>query len=146
MANLVTNTLQATIISQEDTTQNVPVNRAIDAQMDAGLGKYNFGYATNFQVALDPSIGITRFYQLYIRNMASADSEDVIGVYKGITGGGLRLIATLGPGDVFIFWGQNNASTTINTDTDGAQAPGFIGISIKSSGVKTPVEWFIGGV
>lgn len=131
MANKITNTLVANITSQEDSTQNVIINR--------GTGNPNFdsvfAQMTEYKVlASGPNlIGLptSPCFQLYIRN-----NDAVLLVTPVVTpvGGTAATLPQLYPGDQLIIWQANT----------GANA-GYNALSLNASGAGCLVEYFIGG-
>jgi hypothetical protein len=133
MANNVTNALSATIISTEDTTGLVPVNR--------GLGNLSFDsifadFTTYEKLgAGDNAIAIPngKAFQVYVKNN---DPALFIVVKYTPTGLAQQLSATLGPGEVFVMWQQ---ITNANANA------GITGLVLNASGANALVEFFLGG-
>jgi hypothetical protein len=133
MANNVTNALSATIISTEDTTGLVPVNR--------GLGNLSFDsifadFTTYEKLgAGDNAITIPngKAFQVYVKNN---DPALFIVVKYTPTGLAQQLSATLGPGEVFVMWQQ---ITNANANA------GITGLVLNASGANALVEFFLGG-
>jgi hypothetical protein len=133
MANNVTNALSATIISTEDTTGLVPVNR--------GLGNLSFDsifadFTTYEKLgAGDNAIVIPngKAFQVYVKNN---DPALFIVVKYTPTGLAQQLSPTLGPGEAFLMWQQ---ITNANANA------GITGLVLNASGANALVEFFLGG-
>ena len=130
MANKVTNTLIANITAQEDSTQNVVVNRGTgNPSFDSLLAQMTeyFVLAAGANVIPLPS---ATCYQLYIRN-----NDGALLITPTITpkGGIAAIYPQLYPGDQMFIW-QSNA---------GGNA-GFTALSLNASGAGALCEFFIG--
>ena len=105
----VNNNLVATILSTEDDTGNVPINRGCgDLAFDSNFGDF-FTYRTfptGSQAIFIPGASPIAF-QLYVRNL---DPTHSVFVEYTPFGGVLEASPAIGPGDVFIIW-QNPTNT-----------------------------------
>jgi hypothetical protein len=130
-ANKITNTLIANITAQEDSSQNIVINR--------GTGNPNFdsvvAQMTEYYILAngnnDIALPATTCYQLYVRN-----NDPALIITPKITpkGGVVEMSFTqLYPGDQLIIWQANN----------GVNA-GFTAFSLVASGAGALVEFFIG--
>jgi len=130
MANKITNTLIANITAQEDSSQNVIVNRGTgNPNFDSVLAQMTeyFVLANGANVIPLPS---ATCFQLYVKN-----NDAALLVTPSITpkGGVAAILPQLYPGDQLIIW-QSNA---------GANA-GFTALTLTASAANCLVEYFIG--
>jgi hypothetical protein len=131
MANKITNTLVANITAQEDSTQNIPINR--------GTGNPSFdsvfAQMTEYVVLASGDnvipLPAATCYQLYVRNN---DPALIITIKMTAKGGALTTREQLYPGDQFILWQANT----------GANA-GYTALTLNASAANALVEYFIGG-
>jgi hypothetical protein len=134
VANNMTNSLSATIISTEDTTGNVPINRGLgNLSFDSIYGEFtayqNLGNGDN-TITLPNSPA----YQVYVKNNAA--SGNIVVKYTP-QGGAQQLSPSLGPGECFVIWQANNSG--------GGVLAGITALIINASVANLPVEYFIGG-
>jgi hypothetical protein len=94
------------------------------------------GTAGQYTQALNVGVGSTVLslpvsptVNVYIKNLHATQTVTITATPNG---GGGAIIGTLGPGELFLWWGI-------------AQARGFTAISLTASGANTPVEMFLGG-
>lgn len=130
MANKITNTLVANITAQDDSTQNISINRSNqNASFDSILAQMTeyFVLANGDNVIPLPS---TICFQLYIKNN---DAALIITPKITPKGGALTTREQLYPGDQLFLW-------QVNT---GANA-GFTALTLNASGAGAIVEFFIG--
>lgn len=130
MANKITNTLVANITAQDDSTQNISINRSNqNASFDSVLAQmteyFILGIGDNV-IPLPAAI----CFQLYIKNN---DAALIITPKITPKGGALAAREQLYPGDQMFIW-------QVNT---GANA-GFTALTLNSSGAGALVEFFIG--
>lgn len=112
MANQQTNVAQISILATENTTSNVLVNRSFAPSLDAKNGVYGT-YINNpaaGTVALSYPFGVTTIYNFYARNLASAGGGNI--QLSVIWTGGAAEIITLTPGDVLLYWSNQDTATT----------------------------------
>lgn len=130
MANKITNTLIANITAQEDSSQNVIVNRSTgNPAFDSVVAEYQ-GYFQLANGANAIALPAATCYQLYIRNL---DPALIITPTITPKGGAPTVREQLYPGDQMIIW-------QVNT---GANA-GFTAVNLSASGASCLVEFFIG--
>jgi len=130
MANKITNTLVANITSQEDSSQNVIVNRGTgNPNFDSVLAQMTEYYVLANGANVIPLPAATCF-QLYIRN-----NDAALLITPSITpkGGVAAIYPQLYPGDQMFIWQSNT----------GANA-GFTALTLTASAANTLVEFFIG--
>ena len=130
MANKITNTLIANITSQEDSTQNVIVNRGTgNPNFDSILAQMTEYFVLAAGANVIPLPAAT-CYQLYIRN-----NDPALLITPTITpkGGIAAILPQLYPGDQMFIWQSNG----------GANA-GFTALSLTPSAANALVEFFIG--
>lgn len=133
-----TNTAQITVLCTEDSTSNVLVNRSFSPALDAVAGVYGTYWAQPSGVTglLFP-LGLAVAYNFFIRNLGAVGAGS-ISCNMTMSGAG-SLSVVLGPGDVWLLWGNSNSLTIVN-------GLGIVGISVGSAaGVGVPFEYFIGG-
>lgn len=130
-----TNALIVNISSQEDTTANVYINRALTSSFDSTSGDF-FTYfklpnAGNNIINMPPASIIA---QLYIKNVDPAATMQLIltPAFAGGTIPALTAAPYLYPGDVFVYWTKpGNANN------------GYIALTINTQ-ANAVVEYFIG--
>ena len=130
MANKITNTLVANITAQEDSSQNVIINRGTgNPNFDSILAQMTEYYVLVNGANVIPLPAATCF-QLYIKN-----NDAALLITPTITpkGGVAAILPQLYPGDQIFIW-QNNT---------GANA-GFTALSLNASAGGALVEFFIG--
>lgn len=130
MANKITNTLVANITAQEDSTQNVIVNRGTgNPNFDSVLAQMTEYYVLANGANVIPLPTVTCF-QLYIRN-----NDPALLITPTVTpkGGVAAIYPQLYPGDQMFIW-QSNV---------GANA-GFTALTLTASGANALVEFFLG--
>jgi hypothetical protein len=141
LPSLVTNTAQVQILSVEDTTQNVLVNRTASPFLDV-----TFAEGMYYETTTDTSPHSFEFPFLiagqimkhfYVRNTSVAGSLWVSGSVNGSAPS--PNLAILGPGDVFIYW-QGSA----NAQPAGGISQGFTGLTYQGSAIGISFEWFVG--
>lgn len=112
MANNQTNVAQVSILATENTTSNVLVSRSFSPSLDAKSGLYGT-YINNpaaGTVSLTFPFGITTIYNFYVRNLASAGGGNI---QLSITWtGGAAEIITLTPGDIILYWSNQDTLTS----------------------------------
>jgi hypothetical protein len=132
MAN-ITNTLVANVTSTEDSTGNVIINRstgqpAFDST-SASINEYIITSATPLII----QTLLTWIYQLYIRNIDTANNINVAWTPQS------TLIAAeivqLGPGDQLISW----------CNPSGSGNNGIRSVTMSCASTTAKVEYFIGG-
>lgn len=131
MANKITNTLIANITAQEDSTQNIPINRSTGNPAFDSVFAQMTEYAVLANGANVIPLPQATCYQLYVKNNDPALLITVVFTPKG---GASATTIQLYPGDQMIIW-QSNA---------GANA-GFTALTLTASGANALVEYFIGG-
>lgn len=112
MANQQTNVAQISILATENTTSNVLVNRSFAPSLDAKSGLYGT-YINNpaaGTVSLTFPFGVTTIYNFFARNLASAGGGNI--QLSVIWTGGAASIITLTPGDVELYWSNQDTATT----------------------------------
>lgn len=148
MANFVTNQAQITILSTEDSTNNVLVNRAVQPSFDGIMGGGIFYAQTpdtsahNIPFPLVPISGgqPIEAKHFYIRNLSPAGSTTVLKIdvtpNPGPSGVGSII---LGPGDVYLYW-QNSSVTTFLAGMQ--QSISAVAVTGSASGIL--YEYFLG--
>lgn len=112
MANNQTNVAQVTVLATENTTSNVLVSRSFAPSLDAKNGLYGT-YINNpaaGTVSLSFPFGVTTIYNFYARNLASAGGGNI--QLSVIWTGGAATIITLTPGDVELYWSNQDLLVT----------------------------------
>lgn len=112
MANNQTNVAQVSVLATENTTSNVLVNRSFSPSLDAKSGLYGT-YINNpaaGTVALSFPFGFTTLYNFYARNLASVGGGSI--QLSVIWTGGAAEIITLTPGDIILYWSNQDTLTT----------------------------------
>lgn len=140
MAATVLNSLQMTIISTEDSTSNVLVNRSVAPSLDENIATFVSYAKTTDLLAHDivfplPETTVSRFY---IRNLAPALGGSILVSIKPF-GGVLFPAVILGPGDVFTYWPASTAAAAI-----AGIAQGIAQIQVQASAALIPFEYFLG--
>jgi len=131
MANKITNTLIANITAQEDSTQNIPINRGTGNPSFDSI----FAQMTEYVVLANGANIITlpqaTCYQLYVRN-----NDPMLIITPTITpnAGTAAILTKLYPGEQLIIWSANTNS-----------AGGFTAFTLTASGAGALAEYFIGG-
>ena len=133
MADNVTNTLSATILTTEDSSGTVPINR--------GLGNLSFDsiygdFVTYKKLAAGDNvidIPSTKAFQVYVKNN---DPALFIIVKYTPTTGTSQSSPSLGPGEVFVIW---------QDITNPAATAGITALTLNASGANALVEYFLGG-
>ena len=142
-ANNVTNTVVLQLLSTEDSTQNVLVNRAASSSLDVVLssGLYYASTPDNLGHGFEIPFWMANetINQFYVRNTNPTGSILITG--QPVGGGASANLALLGPGDVFIFWQDSTGSPPVSGMTQGLNAnPVYQG-----SAANITFEWFVGG-
>ena len=143
MANLVTNQLQLTILSTEDSTNNVLVNRSCAPQLDEFVADFTSYAKTPDGVAHSLTtggqvLGFASFSHVYVRNLAAAGSLAVL--IKPNGGAGAAVVtAILGPGDVFVYWQGSVGAVAI-----GGVIQGLADVQVQGSAAGIVFEYFLG--
>lgn len=112
MANNQTNVAQVSILATENTTSNVLVSRSFSPSLDAKSGLYGT-YINNpaaGTVSLTFPFGVTTIYNFYARNLASAGGGNI--QLSIIWTGGAAEIITLTPGDIILYWSNQDTLTS----------------------------------
>jgi hypothetical protein len=133
-----TNALQMTILSTEDSSQQVLVNRSATPSMDGDICELvSYSRTPDAVIHQMPfPVGVTTVYQIYIKNLSAAGSLMVTG-NPGSTI--VNTLALLGPGDVFLYW-----ATTKTAPLIGALGQGYSEIDITGSVAGIFYEYFLG--
>ena len=129
----VTNTLTATITSQEQSTSNIPINRSTgNPAFNANVGSFitYLALAGGAQPLALPS-AINPTTQVYLRNI---DPTKTLTVAWTPNGGALNNVIVLNPGDQIIFWCNPGGVTT----------PGVTAITLTPSAAGCLIEYFLG--
>lgn len=128
----VTNSLIASITSQEQSTGNVPINRSTGSpSFNSNTGIFQSYVALNAGANV---IGTTvsPITQVYVRNLDTAKSIIVAWTPNG---GSLANVVTLNPGDQIILFAVPGGATN----------PGITELSLTPSAAGALCEFFIGG-
>lgn len=137
MANTVTNALQMTILSTEDGTNNVLVNRSATPSLDENVADYvAYGKGAIAVTALPFPEGITNITKLYIRNLSAAGSLLINATPQG---GVAANLALLGPGDVFCYFQDATGAPAVSGISQGYSA-----VSVSASVANLLYEYFMG--
>ena len=143
MANLVTNQLQLTILSTEDSTNNVLVNRSCAPQLDEFVASF-ISYAKTPDGAAHSLttggqvLGFASFSHVYVRSLALAGSLAVLTKPNGGAGAAV-VTAVLGPGDVFVYWQGSVGAVAI-----GGVIQGLADVQVQGSAAGIVFEYFLG--
>lgn len=139
MANTITNTLNFSILSTEDSTNNVPIQRSVSPKIDLAFAQFTT-YASlaagNNAIAFPP--GITTAYCVYVRNLHATNA---IAVKFTPTGWALVEFANLGPGDCCLYWCTAVSAVAAENTTGN----GITALTLYASAGTTTCEYFIGG-
>jgi hypothetical protein len=137
MASNQTNTAQITILGIEATTNNVLVNRSFAPSL-AGLNGLYGTYINNpaaGTVALPFPYGVVTLFNFYARNLASLGGGN-ISISVTFTGGAAQALV-LTPGDVYLYWSNQNAVATAGI--------GITAVSVTNVAASTATfEYFMG--
>lgn len=94
------------------------------------------GTAGQYTQSLNIGVGVTTLslpvspiVNIYLKNLHATQTVTITATPNG---GSSAVLGTLGPGEVFLWWGL-------------AQARGYTAMSLQASGANTPVEMFLGG-
>jgi hypothetical protein len=140
MPNLVTNQLQLTVLSTEDSTNNVLVNRTAIPSLDEFVADFvAYGKATGPAFSLPFPEGFTLITKFYIRNLASIGGGSILVTWQLNGGVATEPIAVIGPGDILVYWQGSTGAAFV-----GATGQGINFVSVASSVVNVPYEYFLG--
>lgn len=138
MANTVTNQLQLTVLSTEDSSNVVLVNRSVVASLDENIQQFvSYAKAQVGGSSLAFPVGTSTVTKLYIRNLA-APGGGSLQVNVLPTGGVSVDAGILGPGDVFVYWQASTGAPAIGA------SQGYTAINVASSVANLPFEYFLG--
>jgi hypothetical protein len=127
----ITNTLIANVTAQEDSTQNVIINRSTgNPALDSSVAQMMEYFALLAGANVIP-LPINPCTELYIRNI---DSAKTITVNWTPNGGAANNVILLNPNDQIIFWALPGTTT-----------PGITALSMTPSTAGALVEYFLGG-
>lgn len=128
-----TNVASINILCTEDATNNVLVNRSFAPSLDAQGGQFaSYDVATVVGLLpAPPGVGI--FYNVYLRNLNAPAGG--IQNYSVVFQAGLAVNFTLQPGDVFLLWGNSNATVIAGS--------GITSLSVVAGGTGF-MEYFLG--
>lgn len=131
-----TNALIVNISSQEDTTANVYINRALTSSFDSSSGEFitylKLPNAGNNTIAFPTGVVVS---QLYIKNIDPAVTMQLqlTPAWAGAATPATNTCPYLYPGDAFIYWTKpGNANN------------GYSGLVINCNVINGLVEYFIG--
>ena len=145
MANTVTNVANIQILSTEDSTQNVLVNRQISPSLDVVFAKGLWYQVTPDTTAhalqLPLSVPVAKHF--YMRNTGSIGT--LLLTYTLVGGPAPIPAIILGPGDMFLIWQASTASPAVSGITQGIQvALGGNAFTVQGSAQGITYEWFAG--
>lgn len=127
----VTNTLIATIVSTEQSSGNIPINRGTgNPSFNVNVGQFTTYFALA-DGANNIALPFTPITQLYIKNI---DATNYIKVSWTPGGGVSGTVLSLNPGDQILFWG-NPAGIT----------PGIAALILTTTVAGVLCEYFLGG-
>lgn len=134
----VTNQLQLAILSTEDSTNQVLVNRTGIATLDETSQQFaSYALAPVGGTPLPFPAGTSKITKLYVKNLAAAGSLQVTAQPNG---GASVTVGILGPGDIFCYWQNSTGAPAI-----GVNSQGYTAVNVASSVANLPFEFFMGG-
>lgn len=140
MANTVTNTANVQVLSTEDSTGNVLVNRTVQPSLDVVFGGSAFYALTpdNLPHAIVFPLSVTVVKHFYMRNLGAAGSILLTGALapNPTVSGNLAL---LGPGDVWFYWQASTGAPAVT-----GQVQGYWQFGYQGSAASIPFEYFVG--
>lgn len=130
MANKITNTLVANITAQDDSTQNISINRGNqNPSFDSILAQLT-EYAVLANGANVIPLPAATCFQLYVKNN---DAALIITPTITPNAGVAAILTKLYPGEQLIIWSSNANATG-----------GFTALTLTASGAGCLAEYFIG--
>ena len=137
MATNQTNTAQISVLAVEATTNNVLVNRSFAPSLAGLMGLYGT-YINNpaaGTVALPFPYGVVTLFNFYARNLATLGGGKT-SLQVTYTGGAAQAFV-LTPGDIWLYWGNQN---TVATAGIGITAISAINVAASTA----TFEYFMG--